>query len=277
MSTDSRRRSATLQVLALGVSCAGIALGCGAPTSSPSDAKGRSSGAEPAQEGVIDRYPGGATRAEEIPLADEAGAYERIEYYRSGAKLSQSVFRASQPDGPYVEFHPDGSRKRAGAYAAGQRVGTWQEWHPGGALASEVTYAAGERDGSYRRLDAQGVTVLEGRYAGGRPTGAWTARHGDGSKAAEGRFVDGEPEGDFVFYHQGGGVSERRRYVNGALDGEASVFDASGRRVGGAAYEGGQLLESSGGWCGDPCHALVPPERLRERDCGCVEAEEEDY
>ena len=66
------------------------------------------------------------------------------EWYGSGQKMKEEVFKNGKDDGLWTSWFENGQKKSEGNYKWGVEDGLWTEWYENGQKKEEITYNYGE-------------------------------------------------------------------------------------------------------------------------------------
>jgi hypothetical protein len=80
-----------------------------------------------------------------------------VEYYRNGAKSSESALVDGDRHGTFRGWYRSGQLRERGRFESGEQTGTWTYYFPNGQLRTRGTFASGRRTGTwtFHTMDGQ--------------------------------------------------------------------------------------------------------------------------
>jgi len=169
------------------------------------------------------------------------------EYYKSGNRRYQGVYKDGQKYGLWTEWYDNEGNdlESEGEFAINDngmsmKTGIWTTWHRSGFLESEGEYNSvnGQRMGKWsfwyvsddddniQSLEPQSECYYDGNGVAQGMWKTWYRNNCNGDKycgksriKSEEVYVDGKAHGPWTYYHKNGIISSKGRFVNGKRQG----------------------------------------------------------
>jgi len=114
--------------------------------------------------------------------------------------VTQACMRSTEAAGPFVQWYPSGQKAAEGLFKRGHRAGQWVWWHPDGRLATRGRYDAGSEAGEWTWWHPNGKTEQRGAYLDGARVGEWSQWFDDGQLRARGLYERGHKDGTWRYW-----------------------------------------------------------------------------